>query len=146
MKKIKFCPFGKMELKEDEKDFYVSGYVATSHPDNAKLEQFTGDIIPKGTLVKIAEQINNRYMPRAGAISEKHDWIREKNPDLPLAGVIVGPAVLEQLPDKEWAVKADAILSKTHPRYEEIKTNIEPLFFSTKTRINSSIIRFKCTF
>ena len=78
MTEHKFCGFGKIQLKEDEKDFHVSGFVATSHPDRAEANGFAGDIIPKSTLQKITEQLNNRYKPEAGAVSYRHDWIREK--------------------------------------------------------------------
>ena len=124
-KQNKFCAFGKLQLKDDDKDFYVSGYVATSHPDRAAEGEFVGDIIPKPTLQKIVDQINNRYKPEAGAVSERHDYIRQKNMDLPLAGVAVGPASLVQLEDGEWGAHVETILSKTNPRYEEVKTNVE---------------------
>ena len=124
-KENKFCGFGKIQIKEDEKDYHVSGYVATSHPDRAESEGFAGDIIPKNTLQKITEQINNRYKPQAGAVSESHDWLKQGDASLPIAGVTTGQASLQQLTDGEWGVFVDTVLSKTNPRYEEVKTNIE---------------------
>lgn len=121
----KFCGFGKIQIKEDEKDFHVSGFVATSHPDRAEANGFAGDIIPKSTLQKITEQLNNRYKPEAGAVSYRHDWIKDNNPNLPLAGAIAEPAVLKQTEDNEWGVFVDTVVSKTHPNYNNIKTEIE---------------------
>ena len=125
-KETKFCSFAKLQLKETKEDFHVSGYVATSHPDRAESDGFVGDIIPKGTLAKIVTDINNKYLPHAGAISERHDHLKI-DPDMPIAGVIAPDTVasLHQLEDGEWGVHVDTILSKTNPRYEEVKTNIE---------------------
>ncbi|MAF50788.1 MAG: hypothetical protein CMH64_01725 [Nanoarchaeota archaeon] len=122
----KYCTIGKIQIKEDEKDYHVSGLVATSHPDRSQEGDFAGDIIPRSTLAKIVEQINNRFKPEAGAVSESHDYIKAEE-DLPLAGVTVGeePAKLIQLEDGEWGVSVETVLSKTNPRYEEVKTNIE---------------------
>jgi len=122
----KFCAYAKLQLKESKEDFHVSGYVATSHPDRAASEdnEFVGDIIPKNTLQQIATDINNKYKPQAGAVSERHDHLRG-DPDVPIAGIKVGQATLEQLDDGEWGVKVDTILSTTNPRFEDIKTNIE---------------------
>ena len=120
----KYCSFGKIQIKEDEKDYFVSGFVATSHPDRAESEGFAGDIIPKSTLQKIVSDINNKYLPQAGAVSERHDHLKG-DPDAPIAGVISNPATLQQLEDGEWGVHVETVLSKTNPRYEEVKTNIE---------------------
>ncbi len=128
-KEHKYCGFGKIQIKEDEGDFHVSGFVATSHPDRAASEdgRFAGDIIPKNTIQKIVNDINNKYKPQAGAVSERHDHIRAQDLDLPIAGVLTPntTAVLQQLDDGEWGAHVDTILSKTNPRYEEVKTNIE---------------------
>ncbi len=129
----KFCAFAKLQLKEFKEDFHVSGYVATSHPDRAISEdgQFAGDIIPKPVLQKIINDINNKYLPQAGAVSERHDHLegssnfRDKNAHE--AGVLTPgtQATLIQLADGEWGAHVDTILSKTNPRYEDVKTNIE---------------------
>ncbi len=128
-KEHKFCAFAKLQLKESKEDFHVSGFVATSHPDRAASEdgRFSGDIIPKGTLQKIVNDINNKYKPQAGAVSERHDHLKANDIDLPVAGVLTpgSTASLRQLPDGEWGAHVDTILSKTNPRYEEVKTNIE---------------------
>lgn len=124
-KESKFCGFGKIQLKEDEKDYHVLGFIATSHPDRASNGQFEGDIIPKPTLTKIAEQINNRYKPEAGAASYRHDWIRKNDPNLPIAGVSSSPAILKQTEDGQWGVFVDTVVSKSHPNYENIKTEVE---------------------
>lgn len=124
-KENKFCPFGILETKEDEQNFHAAGFVATNHPDRACADGFEGDIIPINTLHKIAEQINNRYNPEAGAVSESHDWIKSKTPEMPLAGVVFGPAEVKPTPDGRMGVFVDTIISKTNPRYEQVKTNIE---------------------
>jgi len=127
-KETKFCTFAKLQLKEAKEDFHVSGYVATSHPDRAASEdgEYVGDIIPKSTLQKITNDINNKYLPQAGAVSERHDHLKGDS-DAPMAGVLAPntQAVLQELEDGEWGVHVDTILSKTNPRYEEVKTNIE---------------------
>ena len=126
-KENKFCAFGKLQIKEAKEDFHVSGYVATSHPDRAATEEFDGDIIPKSTLQKIVEDINNKYKPRAGAVSERHDHLKQQDINLPIAGVLAPgtSATLHELEEGHWGVHVDTILSKTNPRYEEVKTNIE---------------------
>ena len=126
-KETKFCSFAKLQLKEFKEDFHVSGYVATSHPDRAISEGFEGDIIPKSTLQSIVTDINNKYKPQAGAVSERHDHIKSEDVDMPIAGVLAPGTVatLQELPDGEWGAHVDTILSKTNPRYEEVKTNIE---------------------
>ncbi len=128
-KQTKFCTFAKLKLKETKEDFHVSGFVATSHPDRAVSEdgKFAGDIIPKGTLQKIVNDINNKYKPQAGAVSERHDHLKAEDLDLPVAGVLAPDSIatLRQLEDGEWGAHVDTILSKTNPRYEEVKTNIE---------------------
>ena len=126
-KETKFCSFAKLQLKEFKEDFHVSGYVATSHPDRAESEGFEGDIIPKSTLQGIVTDINNKYKPQAGAVSERHDHIQAEDVDMPIAGVLTPGTVatLQELPDGEWGAHVDTILSKTNPRYEEVKTNIE---------------------
>ena len=124
MSETKYCSFGKIQIKEDEKDYLVSGFVATSHPDRAETEGFAGDILPKSTLQKIVSDINNKYLPQAGAVSERHDHLKG-DPDAPIAGVVTNPATLQQLEDGEWGVHVDTVLSKTNPRYDEVKTNIE---------------------
>jgi len=120
----KFCSYAKLQLKEVKEDFHVSGFVATSHPDRAEEGEFAGDIIPKNTLQKIATDINNKYKPQAGAVSERHDHLKG-DADAPIAGVAVGQATLQELDDGEWGVHVDTILSSTNPRFDEIKTNIE---------------------
>ncbi|KKL57864.1 hypothetical protein LCGC14_2231150, partial [marine sediment metagenome] len=124
----KFCTYAKLQLKEAKEDFHVSGYVATSHPDRAVSEdgQYVGDIIPKSSLQRIANDINNRYKPQAGAVSERHDHLKG-DPNAPIAGVLARDtlATLQQLDDGEWGVHVDTVLSKTNPGYEDVKTNIE---------------------
>jgi len=101
----KFCAFGKLQLKELKEDYHVSGYVATSHPDRAASEdgQFVGDIIPKPVLQKIVNDINNKYLPQAGAVSERHDHLKG-DPEAPVAGILTPgtQAVLQELEDGEW--------------------------------------------
>lgn len=124
-KETKYCTFGKIELKEDDKDFYVRGYIATTHPDRAAADGFEGDILSKAAVQKIVAQLNDKYKPEAGAVSESHDWVKQNNPTLPLAGVAVEPATLEELSDGNWAAKVGTVLAKTNPRYDTVKTNIE---------------------
>ena len=123
--------FSLLSYKEDDKDFYVKGYVATSHPDRAISQdkdldiEYDGDIIPKDTLHKIADSINNKFLPQAGAVSERHDWIYEGNSALPLAGVIASPAKVVQLEDGEFGVETEVVVNKLHPRYNDIKYSVE---------------------
>ena len=123
-KETKFCAFGKIQIKEDKKDYHVSGFVATSHPDRAENGEFAGDIIPKSTLQKVVTDINNKYKPQAGAASERHDHLKG-DPDAPIAGIVTEPASLQELENGEWGVHVDTILSTTNPRFEDVKTNIE---------------------
>ena len=81
-KQSKFCTFSKLQLKEVKEDFHVSGFVATSHPDRASEGEYAGDIIPKSTLQKIAADINNKYTPHAGAVSDRHDHLKSDPEDV----------------------------------------------------------------
>ena len=107
-KEHKFCAFAKLQLKEVKEDYYVSGYVATTHPDKAASEDgaFVGDIIPKNTIQKIVNDINNKYKPQAGAISERHDHLKEEDINKPLAGVLAPgtSATLQELEDGHWGL------------------------------------------
>ena len=127
MQEFKPVSYGSLEIKEEEKDFHVSGWVATSHPDRAASEdgKYAGDIIPKSTLTKIVDQINNRSKPEAGAGSYRHDWIKLRDPSLPLAGAVTAPATLKQTSDGEWGAWIDTVVSKTHPKSKDIISEIQ---------------------
>ncbi len=124
-KETKFCQFGKIKIKEDDKDFYVRGYVATTHPDRAAGNGFDGDILSKAAVQKVVDTINDTYNTDAQAVSERHDWIIEEDRDKPLAGVSVEPATLVELEDGNWGAHVGTVLSKTNPRYETVKANVE---------------------
>ncbi len=130
-KEIKYCSKANLKYKEDDKDFHVSGLIATSHPDRAESTDgkvdYIGDIIPKGTLQRITEQLNNKFLPQAGMVSESHDWLKADDPSLPAAGVMNRdkPAELIQLEDGEWGVHVDTVVAKSHPNYDNIKSDIK---------------------
>ncbi len=114
-----------IKFKEEEKEFYSSGFIATSHRDKS------GDVIPKSTLAKIVDQINNNQTSKSlfypNFVSIRHDWIDIENrefKDLPIAGR-GNNAELKQLPDGEWGAYVTTHHNKHHPEYEKTKDYVK---------------------
>ncbi len=123
-KEVKYCS-QKIQIKEDEENFFVRGLVATTHPDRAEEDGFDGDILAKSAVMKIVDSINNKYLPEAGAVSERHDYIKNQDMDTPLAGVSIEQAKLVELENNEWGAHVGTVLARTNPRYSDVKQNIE---------------------
>ncbi len=130
-KELKYCSFGKIDIKESLKDFHAGGYIATDHPDKTnhrgtKYEGYDGDILPLETLKSIVTQINDRYeRPGVSMCSERHDWIKNKNPNMPIAGAMSKPAELIDLEDGYHGVYVDTTVADTNPRFKEVVSNIK---------------------
>lgn len=114
-------------MKEDsDKEYYSEGFIATTHPDRAENEELgvKGDILSEGAIHSIVNQLNNRLKPQAGAVSYRHDWITEKNPELPLSGVVV-EAEVRKTEDGQLGAWVKTHHNKKHPDFEKTKYEVE---------------------
>ncbi len=116
----------KISFKEEEGEFYSEGFVATSHPDRAVNEEagYDGDILSKSAIQKIVDSINNKFNPSAGAVSYRHDWIRQDNPLLPLSGIAIQSEV-RQTDDGQWGAFVKTHHNKQHPDFEKTAYEVE---------------------
>ena len=108
----------KISFREDKGEFYTEGFVATTHKDRE------GDVLTENAIHKIVQQINNKFLPQAGAVSERHDWIKQQNSDLPLVGRAIN-AEVRKTEDGQLGAYVVTHHNKTHPDFEGIKYNIE---------------------
>lgn len=123
------------ELLEDEGEFYSSGFVATTHPDRAGDDGYDGDILTKEAIEQITAYINKHVATANGPgatriVSNRHDWIKEQDPNTPAAGVIVEQeegiyAKTIQLKDGHWGTYVKVHHNKNHPKYEEIVYDVK---------------------
>lgn len=120
----KISYYGKFEFKEDEGEFYSKGFVATTHPDRASEGSKKGDILTKGAISSIVEQINSRKGMLADYASYRHDWIKEKNPELPIVGRAI-EAEVRELPNGHFGAWVETHHNKTHPQFENIKYEVQ---------------------
>ncbi len=112
----------KIQFKEDKDEFYSEGFVATNHQDRV------GDILSDNALQKIADNINNQFRPEAGAVSNRHDYLKQQDPNLPLAGKAIS-ADLRNTEDGHKGVYVETHHHKFHPEFEEIKYNVEKGYY-----------------
>jgi len=134
-KEIKFSLNG-LELKEEDGEFYSYGFIATTHPDRAADPSLgvDGDILSKEVLGQIVDAINEGVAPinsigSSRAVSLQHDWIKERDPDIEPAGMVIPPAELKQTDDGHWGVYVKVHHNKTHPQFEDIKYKVENGYF-----------------
>lgn len=131
-KKTSTMKLGQLSYKEEEGEFYSTGYVATTHPDRAAdpTIEVEGDILSKESLEQIADWINKEVATTDGLgatriVSLNHDWIKESNPDLPPAGIVIPPAEVVELDDGHYGVKVTVHHNKEHPDFDSIKYKVE---------------------
>ena len=97
---IRFSP-SSISIKEENGEFYSEGFIATTHPDRAGDEHCVGEILTKQALQQMAILINdgvasNDMLGNPRAVSDRHDWIKENDPNKPVAGMAVPPAEVKQ--------------------------------------------------
>jgi hypothetical protein len=114
----------KLSFKEEEGEFYSTGFVATTHPDRSKEQGFEGDILSKAALDQIADYINSGVATTNGlgstrACSIRHDWIKQQDADMLPAGMAVPPATVKETGDGHWGVEVTTHHNKNHPAYKE---------------------------
>ena len=149
-----------IELKEEDGEFYSYGFIATTHPDRAADPELgvDGDILSKEVLQQITDAINNSVAPidsigSTRTVSLQHDWVKENNPDLEPAGMVVPPAELKQMDGGNWGVYVKVHHNKSHPQFEDIKYKVEHGYLpgysieympgeSTTVSIGDKIFRF----
>ena len=111
------------EFKEEQGEFYSKGFVATTHKDRA------GDILSENVIKKIVDSINNKYgNPSAGSASDRHDWLKQQNANLPLAGRAV-LAEVRKTKDGHLGAFVETHHHKLHPDFEKIKYNVEKAYY-----------------
>ena len=130
-KEIKFSSYSNIQLKEEDGEFYSEGFVATTHPDKAQSKDgyYVGDICSKNVIGEVVDNINKRNEMVGDLLSYRHDWIIEKNPDLPAAGRATS-AEIRSMDDGHWGAYVKTHHNKTHPEIEkhiyEIKNKYIP--------------------
>ena len=112
----------KISYKEENGEFYSEGFIATTHQDRE------GDILSENAITKLVRQINNQFLPQAGAASNRHDWIKQENPDLPLAGRAI-TAEVRRTEDGKSGAYVITHHHKFHPEFEEIKYNVQNQYY-----------------
>jgi len=121
-----YSSHGGVEFKEEEGEFYSSGFVATTHPDRAHSEdgEYTGDILTKNAITKIVEQIKSRQGLMADLASAGHDWIKEDNPSLAPVGRAI-EAEVREMPGGHYGAYIKTHHDKTYPNFEAAKYKVE---------------------
>lgn len=106
----RFASGGILEVKELSDQLIVSGYIATTHKDSVN------DVISKEALEKWATEIN-AGIPKSNKVTYHHD-----RSDPKVVGVgMKGSARVDQLPDGEYGLYVDTIVSKAHELYDNIE-------------------------
>lgn len=129
-RKEKQCSVIGLEFKETEKEFHVTGLIATSHVDSLNEEEGIDicDMIPKETLESFANQLNTEFDSRVMGVH--HSEGRPINPEyFGEADVKNTPAEVIQLTDGEWGLYVDTALLKDDPKVPDIINR-----FQDKTR------------
>jgi len=136
-KEIKYRNVG-LKLVEIDGEFYSEGWVATTHPDRAvdSREEVDGDILTKEVLEQITKMINDgpattEDIGSTRTVSYRHDWIKEGNPNLEPAGMVVPPAEVKEYVDSNgeadghWGVWVKVHHNKNHPKFKELLYEVE---------------------
>lgn len=123
-KESKISYYKKVEFKEEGEEFFSEGFIATTHPDRAQQEGYNGDVLTKHAIESVVDQVNSRRALMADLASNRHDWVKEKNPELPVAGRAV-EAELRELPDGHYGAWVKTHHNKTHPEFNDIKYQVE---------------------
>ncbi len=123
-KENKISFYEKIQFKEEDGEFYSEGFVATTHPDRAKTETHTGDVLTKNSITSVVEQINNRNGLMADLVSHRHDWLKQEDSSLPVAGKAV-TAEVRDLPNGHFGAYVKTHHNKNHPDAEKIKYEVE---------------------
>lgn len=115
------------EFEEVDGEFYSQGYVATTHPDRALSDDFDGDILSKEALQTIVDLINSEVATADGLgatrlVSYRHDWVKQQDPTIEPAGIVLPPAELRPLDNGHWGVWVKVHHNKNHPLYERTST------------------------
>lgn len=116
-----------LKVKEEEGEIYVSGYVATTHPDRV------GDILSEKAIDQIVEYINTDNVAggQNGAyrsVSLFHDWIKQSDPTLDEVAFLKPNAEKVKLDDGHYAVQVESKLNKFYHGsmpIEEVKYRID---------------------
>lgn len=121
-----------LEIKELDGEFYSEGFIATTHPDRAADYDLgvDGDILSKQVIEQIVEFINSGVatiddVGSTRTVSLQHDWLKEHNPDMEPAGMVVPPAEVREMEGGHWGAYVKVHHNKSHPQFEEIKYKVE---------------------
>src|SRR3990167_2130261 len=118
-KQITYSYLGGVQFKEEEGEFYSEGFIATTHPDRAENGKYKGDILTKKAVSGIVDQINSRTGFMADLASYRHDWVKENDPNKPVAGRAV-QAEVREMANGHYGAWVKTHHNKNHPKSGEI--------------------------
>lgn len=108
-----------LELKSENENFYVDGYISTSDLDQVS------DIVTKNCLLDMAEQMRKRSIK----FDVEHESFRGKsNLDIEVNKTLIPIAKTEDFVMDKKGIKVRAILNKNSRRFDEVKGSIEDGF------------------
>lgn len=108
-----------LELKSENENFYVEGYISTSDLDQVN------DIVTKNCLLDMAEQMRKRSIK----FDVEHESFRGKsNLDVEVNKTIIPVAKTEDFVMDKKGIKVRAVLNKNCRRFDEVKGSIQDGF------------------
>lgn len=123
-KERRYCKLP-ISIREEGEEFYSEGFIATTHPDRAEEDGYNSTMLSKKAIQQICDYINDRVATTKGvgstrAVSYRHDWVKEQDPEMLPAGMALPPAEVRQTDDGHWGVWAKVHHNKAHEKYEDI--------------------------
>ena len=110
---------GPIEVKEEEGNFFVEGYISTSDLD------LVNDIVTKECILDMAEQMKNRTIK----LDIEHESFRGGNEvELEINKTIVPAAKMVDFSVDNKGLKVRAMLNKHTPRFNEVKGSVQDGF------------------
>ncbi len=123
-----------IEFKEEKDKFVSTGCIATTHPDRAAdsddTTEWEGDILPEEMIDRIVDTINGDTTPEARQASYRHDWIKQKDPSLPPAGIAREMengkrAEKIELPNGHFGAYVETEHTNTYPDREDLISDVK---------------------
>ena len=109
----------KLELKSENENFYVEGYISTSDLD------LVNDVVTKGCLLDMAEQMKNKTIK----FDVEHESFRGKsNLDREVNKTKIPVAKTDDFLMDKKGIKVRAMLNRHSSRFNEVKGSIEDGF------------------
>lgn len=123
-KGVRYCN-SKISIREEEGEFYSEGFIATTHIDRAQEDGCEGTALTREACQEIADLINEGkdaqgIVSTTRGVSFRHDWVKEGDADMPLAGIAMPPAEVRETGDGHFGVHVKTHHNKNHEKYTEI--------------------------